>query len=172
VTPTVRSVADPGRAPTPPPDSPRADGPEFSPDGAFIHFNSEHGAASPAMPSSSDAVPDGSDWTRLTSDERVNWFPHPSPDGRHILYVSFPPGTQGHPADREVVLRRIGPGRRRPRDIRTLFGGQGTLNVNSWPRPPPLRLRRLPALLTRGRRGGAGRASPCPTDPAVPAATG
>ncbi|MDX6356773.1 MAG: TolB protein, partial [Streptomyces sp.] len=114
-------------------DSPApADGPEFSPDGAFIHFNSEHGATAPGHAQLFRMRPDGSALTQLTSDDRVNWFPHLSPDGRHILYISFPPGTQGHPADREVILRRIGPDGGAPRDIRTLFGGQGTLNVNSW----------------------------------------
>jgi Tol biopolymer transport system component len=76
--------------------------------------------------------PDGSAVSRVTDDERVNWFPHPSPDGQHILYLSFPPGTVGHPADREVVLRLTGPDGRGGRDLRTLPGGQGTLNVNSW----------------------------------------
>ena len=32
---------------------------------------------------------------QLTFDERVNWFPHPAPDGSAIAYVSFPPGTLG-----------------------------------------------------------------------------
>jgi hypothetical protein len=80
--------------------------------------------------------PDGSDLTRLTSDDRVNWFPHPSPDGRHLLYISFPPGTEGHPADRDVLIRlldaRAPAGAAAPRDLLAFFGGQGSLNVNSW----------------------------------------
>lgn len=114
-----------GRAP--------ADGPEFSPDGEWIYFNSEHGAALPGHAQIFRMrAADGSGLTRLTSDERVNWFPHPSPDGRHVLYLSFPPGTQGHPADREVIVRVMDPDGGRPRDLLTLHGGQGTLNVNSW----------------------------------------
>lgn len=114
-------------------DSPApADGPEFSPDGAHLYFNSEHGATTPGHAQLFRMRPDGTGLTRLTSDERVNWFPHLSPDGRHVLYVSFPPGTEGHPADREVILRRINPDGGTPRDVLALFGGQGTLNVNSW----------------------------------------
>lgn len=114
-------------------DSPApADGPEFSPDGAWIYFNSEHGATVPGHAQLFRMRPDGSELTRLTSDARVNWFPHLSPDGRHVLYISFPPGTEGHPADRDVVLRVMDPDGRGPRDVLSFPGGQGSLNVNSW----------------------------------------
>ncbi len=114
-------------------DSPApADGPEFTPDGDWILFNSEHGALAPGHAQLFRMRPDGSDLTRLTSDERVNWFPHASPDGRHVLYISFPPGTQGHPADRDVVLRLTTPYGDGHRDLLAFFGGQGSLNVNSW----------------------------------------
>jgi Tol biopolymer transport system component len=114
-------------------DSPApADGPEFGPDGEWIYFNSEHGTDVPGHAQLFRMRPDGSQLTRLTSDERVNWFPHPSPDGRHLLYISFPPGTQGHPADREVILRLSDPEGRAPRDLLAFTGGQGSLNVNSW----------------------------------------
>jgi TolB protein len=76
--------------------------------------------------------PDGSELGCLTDDERVNWFPHPSPDGRHLLFISFPPGTEGHPADREVILRLMDADGGVPRDLLAFFGGQGSLNVNSW----------------------------------------
>lgn len=107
-----------------------ADGPEFSPDGAWIYFNSEYGASIPGHAQIFRMRPDGTELTRLTTDDRVNWFPHPSPDGRHVLYVSFPALTQGHPADREVILRLMDANA--CGDIITLHGGQGTLNVNSW----------------------------------------
>ena len=76
--------------------------------------------------------PSGSGVERITDDERVNWFPHPSPDGTHVLYVSFPGGTQGHPANKEVVLRLMRPDGSESRDIYRLNGGQGTTNVNGW----------------------------------------
>ena len=114
-------------------DSPApADGPEFSPDGEWIHFNSEHGATTPGHAQLFRMRPDGTELTRLTGDERVNWFPHPSPDGRHLLYISFPPGTLGHPADRDVLLRLTTPDGGGHRDLLGFNGGQGSLNVNSW----------------------------------------
>ncbi len=74
---------------------------------------------------------DGSNVQQLTDDERVNWFPHPSPDGSRIAFVSFPPGTLGHPADLPVLLRLI-EADGTVRDLISLFGGQGTINVASW----------------------------------------
>lgn len=112
------------------------DGPEYSPDGAWLYFNGEIGAQVPGHSQLFRMRPDGSGVERLTHDERVNWFPHPSPDGRWLLYLSYPPGTLGHPANREVILRcrpadadeAAGPGT----DLIALFGGQGTVNVNPW----------------------------------------
>lgn len=114
------------------------DGPEFSADGQWIYFNSEAAATRPGHAQVFRMRPDGSGREQLTGDERVNWFPHCAPDGT-IAYVSFPPGTTGHPADKQVVLRVMDADGSNSRDIATLFGGQGTINVNSWA-PDSLRL--------------------------------
>lgn len=104
------------------------DGSEYSPDGKWIYFNSERAGHAQLfrISVSSGAV------EQLTSDERVNWFPHPAPDGSAIAYVSFPPGTEGHPADIEDVRLRLLTPQGEIREIATLFGGQGTMNVPSW----------------------------------------
>ena len=75
---------------------------------------------------------DGEDVTQLTFDERVNWFPHLSPNGERLAYVSYPPGTLGHPADVDVIIRLTDGDGEGITDLVSLFGGQGTLNVNSW----------------------------------------
>lgn len=106
------------------------DGPEYSPDGKWIYFNSER--ASPGHAQCFRMLADGTGVEQLTSDERVNWFPHVSPDGQAVAYLSYPPGTQGHPADKDVVLRLMLPDGSGRRDVIGLFGGQGTINVNSW----------------------------------------
>ena len=108
------------------------DGCEFSPDGQWIYFNSERGSTRPGHAQLFRMRPDGSDVAQLTTDERVNWFPHPSPDGGSVAYVSFPPGTLGHPADVDVLLRTMDPDGGSIRDIAGVFGGQGTMNVPSW----------------------------------------
>jgi TolB protein len=108
------------------------DGPEYSPDGAWIYFNGEVGASRAGHSQLFRMRPDGSGLEQLTHDERVNWFPHLSPDGRSLLYLSYPPGTLGHPANRRVILRLVHPAGGTGTDLVTLLGGQGTLNVNSW----------------------------------------
>jgi Tol biopolymer transport system component len=108
------------------------DGPEYTPDGDWIYFNSEYGSDTPGHAQICRMRPDGSAVARLTEDERVNWFPHPSPDGGRVLYLSYPSGTQGHPANREVVLRLMRPDGGERRDLLWLHGGQGTTNVNGW----------------------------------------
>jgi TolB protein len=107
------------------------DGSEFSPDGLWIYFNSERASSTPGHAQLFRMARDGSKVEQLTSDERVNWFPHVSPDGQRIAYVSFPPGTLGHPADRKVIIRLI-EADGTVRDVVHLFGGQGTMNVESW----------------------------------------
>jgi Tol biopolymer transport system component len=107
------------------------DGSEFSPDGEFIWFNSERGSTSAGHAQLFRMRPDGSGIEQLTFDERVNWFPHVSPDGTRVVYISFPPGTLGHPADLDVIIRMLGSGGEGG-DLVHLFGGQGTINVPSW----------------------------------------
>jgi len=108
------------------------DGSEFSPDGQWIYFNSERESTEPGHAQLFRMSPDGEDVTQLTFDERVNWFPHLTADGTRLAYVSFPPGTLGHPADLDVIIRVADADGAGMRDLVHLFGGQGTLNVNSW----------------------------------------
>ena len=106
------------------------DGPEYSPDGDWIYFNSERN--SPGHAQCFRMRADGTGVEQLTHDERVNWFPHVAPNGGAVVYLSYPPGTQGHPADKQVILRTMQPDGSGQRDLVALFGGQGTINVNSW----------------------------------------
>jgi Tol biopolymer transport system component len=109
------------------------DGPEYSPDGRWIYFNSELAASRPghAQIFRMNAA-DGSDLEQLTFDSQVNWFPHLSPDGRLVAFLSFPLGTLGHPANKDVLLRLMSPTGENQRTLASFFGGQGTINVNSW----------------------------------------
>jgi len=109
------------------------DGPEYSPDGEWIYLNTERFATTPGHAQIARMKPDGTQFEQLTFDERVNWFPHLSPSGERAVYLSFPTGTVGHPADLNVELRLVESGEwGRSRTIVELYGGQGTINVNSW----------------------------------------
>jgi len=109
------------------------DGPEFSPDGAWLYFNTERFSATPGHAQLARIRPDGSLLEQLTFDERVNWFPHIAPSGRDAVYLSYPQGVEGHPADLEVELRLVRDGRWQESTVLVeLCGGQGTINVNSW----------------------------------------
>ncbi len=109
------------------------DGCEYSPDGQWIYCNTELFSDAAGHAQIARLRPDGTDLQQLTFDERVDWFPHISPDGDQVLFVSFPPGTTGHPANLPVELKLVRAGNWD--SIETLvqtFGGQGTCNVNSW----------------------------------------
>ncbi len=108
------------------------DGPEFSADGAWVYFNSEAGGRCPGDAQIFRMRPDGSGVQQLTHGPRVNWFPHPAPDGEIYAYISFPEGTLGHPSDKAVILRTMDPDGSVIRDLDSFNGGQGTINVNSW----------------------------------------
>jgi Tol biopolymer transport system component len=104
------------------------DGPDYTPDGDWIWFNSDVGGSMQLWRMRTD----GRDRQRMTDDARVNWFPHPSPDGQHVVYLSYPSGIAGHPSDKDVELRLMPAGGGSPATLIQLFGGQGTINVPSW----------------------------------------
>lgn len=104
------------------------DGPDYSPDGKYIWFNSDRGGAMQLWRMGRD----GSGASAMTDDERVNWFPHPSPDGRHVLYLAYAAGTEGHPRGRDVELRLMNLADGSIRTLVSLYGGQGSINVPCW----------------------------------------
>ena len=104
------------------------DGPDYSPDGRWIWFNGEKDGEMQLWRMQTD----GSKQRQMTDDERWNWFPHPSPDGRHVVYVSYEPGTKGHPRDCDVQLRMMASDGGEPQVLLDIFGGQGSMNVPSW----------------------------------------
>lgn len=108
------------------------DGPEFSVDGQWIFFNAEPAGSVKGHAQIFRMRRDGTQVEQLTSDARVNWFPHPSPDGQWLMYLSYPEKTQGHPANLPVVLRSMPASGGAGVDVATLQGGQGTTNCNGW----------------------------------------
>jgi TolB protein len=105
------------------------DGPDYSPDGKTIFFNSVRTGHMRIW----KMRPDGSDQQQVTFDEPYgDWFAHPSPDGKWIVFLSFDKDVEGHPPNKDVVLRIMPIAGGTPRVLAKLFGGQGTINVPSW----------------------------------------
>jgi Tol biopolymer transport system component len=106
------------------------DGPEYTPDGRWIYFNSTRSGLMQIW----RMRPDGSEQTQVTNDRFNNWFPHVSPDGRWIVYIAY--GTDvaptDHPFYKHVTLRLMPIAGGPSRVLAYLYGGQGTLNVPSW----------------------------------------
>jgi Tol biopolymer transport system component len=104
------------------------DGPDFAPDGS-IWFNSERTGLMKIW----RMAPDGRDQRQMThGGDWADWFPHPSPDGRWVVFLSYDRSVKGHPFGKDVVLRLMPLGGGDPVIVARLFGGQGTINVPSW----------------------------------------
>lgn len=106
------------------------DGPEYSYDGNWIYFNSHRTGRMQLY----RMQPDGSGVEQLTDDALDNWFPHPSPDNKSIVYIAYLEDQKGaHPFGKDVKLRMMILETREIKDITPVFyGGQGTINVHSW----------------------------------------
>jgi Tol biopolymer transport system component len=127
------------------------DGPEYSPDGKFIYFNSVRSGSMQIW----RMKPDGSDPEQVTDDNWHNWFPHISPDGQWISLISFPREVDmaDHPYYKHVMLRVMPAAGGSIRTIAYVYGGQGTINVPSW--SPDSRM--LAFVSNSGALAGSGR---------------
>jgi TolB protein len=107
------------------------DGPEYSPDGKHIWFNSTRTGLMQIWRMEID----GSSPTHMVKEDANCWFPHVSPDGEWVVYIAYNKNDvmpADHPANKNVELRLIPASGGESRSIAKLFGGQGTINVNSW----------------------------------------
>ena len=106
------------------------DGPEYTPDGKYIYFNSVRTGTMQIWRMRSD----GSHPEQVTFDESNDWFPHISPDGKWIVYLAFPadmdPWT--HPFYRQCYIRLMPASGGVPRNIAYIYGGQGSMNTPGW----------------------------------------
>ncbi|WP_018885846.1 TolB family protein [Paenibacillus massiliensis] len=107
------------------------DGPEYSPSGKHIWFNSVRTGLMQVWRMNTD----GSEQVQMTFEESNNWFPHVSPDGEWVAYISYSKSDvspSDHPANKNVEIRVMPTRGGKFHTVVKLFGGQGTLNVNSW----------------------------------------
>ncbi len=105
------------------------DGPDYAPDGQTIYFNSVRTGRMALWRMNTD----GTGQEQMTHEAAYgDWFPHPSPDGQWLVFLSYDAAVEGHPPNQNVLLRLMPAAGGEPRVLATLFGGQGTINVPSW----------------------------------------
>ena len=107
------------------------DGPEYAPDGNAIWFNSTRTGLMQIWRMDVD----GSNAVQMVQEDANCWFPHVSPNGEWVVYIAYEKNDvrpNDHPANKHVELRLVPADGGETKRIATLFGGQGTMNVNSW----------------------------------------
>jgi len=107
------------------------DGPEYSPDGKHIWFNSTRTGLMQIWRMQTD----GSNPTHMVKEDANCWFPHVSPNANWVAYIAYGKDdveSGDHPPNKNIELRLVPAEGGASRTIVKLFGGQGTMNVNSW----------------------------------------
>lgn len=106
------------------------DGSEYSPDGKYIYFNSVRSGKMQIW----RMQPDGSNPEQITNDELNNWFPHVSPDGKWMVYITYgndvAPGD--HPFYKHVSIRLMNLETKETKVLVHFYGGQGSMNTPNW----------------------------------------
>ena len=124
------------------------DSPEYAPDGKYIYFQSGRGGSVQIW----RMQPDGSGQEQVTADDFNNAYPHISPNGRQLVFVSYGKSVKGVPENQEIALK-----------LMTLLPAPGRGARGAAPPPQPVavappdiaQLRRSISVLT-GMIGGEG----------------
>jgi TolB protein len=107
----------------------RNDGAEYTPDGQWIYFCSDRTGLMQIW----RMKPDGSQQEQVTDDDANNWYPHVSPDGTRMVFVSYGREETGsHPPMKDVSLRLMTFGEGSIVEVVRIVGGQGTFDSPCW----------------------------------------
>ena len=107
------------------------DGPEYQPDGNKIWFNSTRTGLMQIWKMERD----GKNQAQVTFEEQNNWFAHISPDGQKVVNLAYTKDgldANEHLPNMNVSLWLMNIDGKERSKIMDLFGGQGSINVNSW----------------------------------------
>ena len=107
------------------------DGPEYSPDGKHIWYISTRSGLMQVYRMNADGTED----RQMTYEEQNNWFGHVSPDGKRVVNISYGKGElqpNEHLPNMSVELWLMDYEGQNRRKLIRFFGGQGSINVNSW----------------------------------------
>ncbi len=107
------------------------DGPEYSPCGKYIWFNSNRSGLMQLW----RMCRDGSALVQVTKLDRNCWFPHISPNGKKVVFITYRVGDllpNEHLPDKAVEIWIMDADGTNPKILVSFQGGQGSINVNSW----------------------------------------
>ena len=106
------------------------DGPDYSPCGKYIYFNAFRKNRMQIWRMDAD----GSNPMHLVISEHSDWFAHPSPDGKKLVFIRYTEDQgQSHPFGRDVQLMLLNLETNELTQLTDIFyGGQGTFNVPCW----------------------------------------
>ncbi|WP_223144992.1 TolB family protein [Teredinibacter waterburyi] len=106
------------------------DGPDYSPCGRYIYYNSYQTGMMQIWRMDAD----GANPVQLVESPHSDWFPHPSPDGKWLVFIRYLENQQeAHPFGRDVQLMLLNNDSGELQPLTDIFyGGQGSLNVPSW----------------------------------------
>jgi TolB protein len=103
------------------------DNPQFTPDAKSLYFNSDRSGTTQIW----RMLADGSEQEQLTADGMNNGFPHVSPDGRRLVFLSWEGGRES-PKDTDLLLRMLSIADRKINVLAKLRGGGGMLGAAPW----------------------------------------
>jgi TolB protein len=102
------------------------DGPDYSPDGKFIYFDSSRSGSTQIW----RMQPDGSAPEQLTDDEHVNSSPHVSRDGKTIAFLSQPPNSGSGIGPASIKVMATGDGL--IRSVVDFLGYRNSFSTYGW----------------------------------------
>jgi catechol 2,3-dioxygenase-like lactoylglutathione lyase family enzyme len=106
------------------------DGPDYSPDGKFLYFDSWRSGGLQIW----RMHPDGSALEQITDDDNLNSSPHVAPDGKTVAFLSEPSRqtTQDGPGIGATSLKVISAADGLIRTVASFQGNRGSFSMYGW----------------------------------------
>jgi TolB protein len=102
------------------------DGPDYSPDGKYIYFDSSRSGTVQIW----RMRPDGSAAEQITDDDNINSSPHVSPDGKSVAFLSQPARDTRDIGD--AALKVISSSDGLIRTVASFRGNRGSFSMYGW----------------------------------------
>jgi len=103
------------------------DGPDYTPDGKLIYFDSSRSGTTQIWRMKAD----GTAAEQITDDGNLNSSPHVSPDGKTVAFLSQPPNSdQNVITDAALKVMSLGDGMIRP--VVEMQGNRGSFSMYGW----------------------------------------